>query len=110
MAHAAPPDMNKIHSLIDKINIIVYLVAMTLKIGEDMETISQRHARNRTPISALLSANTISQVGIMLTVVAVPWFVRVTSGSAVKTGLTGVFAALPFIIGGIFGGSLVETP
>ncbi len=64
--------------------------------------------RNRTPILALLAANTISQVGSMLTIVALPWFVLQTTGSAAKTGLTGVFAALPFIVAGIFGGALVD--
>ncbi len=60
------------------------------------------------PILGLLAANTISQVGSMLTVVALPWFVLQTTGSAAKTGLTGVFEALPFIIAGIFGGALVD--
>lgn len=64
--------------------------------------------RNRTPILALLTANTISQVGSMLTLIALPWFVLQTTGSAAKTGLTGVFAALPFIVAGIFGGALVD--
>jgi MFS family permease len=63
---------------------------------------------NRRPIAALLTASSISQVGSMLTIVAVPWFVLQTTGSAAKTGLTGVFSALPFIIAGIFGGTLVD--
>ncbi|MHB8645791.1 MAG: MFS transporter [Thermomicrobiales bacterium] len=62
----------------------------------------------RRPILGLLAANTISQVGSMLTLIAVPWFVLQTTGSAAKTGLTGVFEALPFIIAGIFGGALVD--
>src|SRR5207249_3590299 len=64
--------------------------------------------RNRLPILGLLVANTISQVGSALTFIAVPWFVLQTTGSAAKTGLTGVFEALPFIIAGIFGGTLVD--
>jgi MFS family permease len=63
---------------------------------------------NRRPIAALLTASSISQVGSMLTIVAVPWFVLQTTGSAAKTGLTGVFSALPFIIAGVFGGTLVD--
>ena len=62
----------------------------------------------RRPILGLLAANTISQIGSMLTVIALPWFVLQTTGSAAKTGLTGVFEALPFIIAGIFGGALVD--
>lgn len=65
-------------------------------------------AVNRTPILGLLVANTISQVGSVLTLIAIPWFVLQTTGSAAKTGLTGVFEALPFIIAGIFGGALVD--
>lgn len=60
------------------------------------------------PILGLLTANTISQVGSMLTLIALPWFVLQTTGSAAKTGLTGVFEALPFIIAGVFGGALVD--
>mgnify|MGYP001354396687 CR=1 FL=1 len=60
------------------------------------------------PILGLLTANTISQIGSMLTIVALPWFVLQTTGSAAKTGLTGVFEALPFIIAGLFGGALVD--
>jgi MFS family permease len=63
---------------------------------------------NRRPILGLLTANTISQIGSMLTVIALPWFVLQTTGSAAKTGLTGVFEALPFIIAGVFGGALVD--
>ncbi len=62
----------------------------------------------RRPILGLLAANTISHIGSMLTIVALPWFVLQTTGSAAKTGLTGVFEALPFIIAGVFGGALVD--
>lgn len=65
-------------------------------------------ATNRAPILALIAASAISQVGSMLTVVAVPWFVLQTTGSAAKTGLTGFFAALPFIVAGFLGGALVD--
>ena len=63
---------------------------------------------NRIPILMLIAASAISQVGSMLTVVAVPWFVLQTTGSAAKTGLTGFFAALPFIVAGFLGGALVD--
>ncbi len=76
--------------------------------GARMNATSTRTTHNRTPLLALLSANTISQIGSMLTVIAVPWFVLQTTGSAAKTGLTSVFEALPFIIAGVFGGTLVD--
>jgi len=62
----------------------------------------------RLPIASLTIAGIISLTGSMLTSVAIPWFVLQTTNSAAKTGLTGVFATLPFIIGGIFGGTLVD--
>jgi MFS family permease len=73
-----------------------------------MATMTQATTRIRTPIMALLIATTVSQIGSMLTLVAIPWFVLQTTGSAAKTGLTGVFEALPYIIAGVFGGTLVD--
>jgi MFS family permease len=73
-----------------------------------MDRISEQRPHHRTPLLVLLGATTISQVGSMLTLVAIPWFVLQTTGSAAKTGLTGVFEALPYIIAGIFGGTLVD--
>ena len=64
--------------------------------------------RQRTPIVAVLSANVISITGSMLTTVAVPWFVLVTTGSAAKTGITAAVSVLPIILAGIFGGTLVN--
>ena len=63
---------------------------------------------NRTPITALLIANVISLLGSMLTLIALPWFVLQTTGSAAKTGITGGFVALPALIVGVFGGTLVD--
>jgi len=63
---------------------------------------------NRTPITSLTIAGIVSLTGSMLTSVAIPWFVLQTTNSAAKTGLTGVFATLPYIIGGVFGGTLVD--
>ncbi|MDQ2786089.1 MAG: MFS transporter, partial [Chloroflexota bacterium] len=65
-------------------------------------------AANRTPITALLIANAISLLGSMLTLIALPWFVLQTTGSAAKTGITGGFVALPAFIVGVFGGTLVD--
>ncbi len=62
----------------------------------------------RLPIASLTVAGIVSLTGSMLTSVAIPWFVLQTTNSAAKTGLTGVFATLPFIFGGIFGGTLVD--
>jgi MFS family permease len=63
---------------------------------------------SHTPITALLVANVISLLGSMLTLIALPWFVLQTTGSAAKTGITGGFVALPAFIVGVFGGTLVD--
>jgi MFS family permease len=47
-------------------------------------------------------------VGNMLTIVAVPWFVLTTTGSATKTGITAFFTALPAVLAAFFGGTLVD--
>ncbi|MDH4136425.1 MAG: MFS transporter, partial [Anaerolineae bacterium] len=62
----------------------------------------------RCPIYAFLTANAISLIGNNLTMIAVPWFVLETTGSAAKTGLVGFFTALPAIIAAFFGGTLVD--
>ena len=65
-------------------------------------------ATKRAPITSLTIAGIISLTGSMLTSVAIPWFVLQTTNSAAKTGLTGVFTTLPYIFGGVFGGTLVD--
>jgi MFS family permease len=63
---------------------------------------------NRVPIYALLVASAISNVGNTLTMIAIPWFVLETTGSAAMTGLVGFFVALPNFVAGIFGGTFVD--
>ncbi|MCA1723935.1 MAG: MFS transporter [Thermomicrobia bacterium] len=63
---------------------------------------------HRAPVTALLVANVISLIGSMLTLIALPWFVLQTTGSAAKTGITGGFVALPAFVVGVFGGTLVD--
>lgn len=64
--------------------------------------------KKRAPLSALLVANAVSMVGNVLAMIAVPWFVLQTTGSAAKTGLAAFFTALPAIISAFFGGTLVD--
>jgi len=73
-----------------------------------MVTVTLTASTHRAPLIALLIAGAVSQVGSALTLVAVPWFVFQTTGSAAKTGLTGAAATLPFVIAGIFGGAFVD--
>ena len=60
------------------------------------------------PLIAYFSANLISLVGNNLTLIAVPWFVLETTGSAFQTGLVAFFTALPAILAAFFGGTLVD--
>ena len=62
---------------------------------------------DRRPVYALLTANGISQVGNTMTIVAGPWFVLQTTGSAAKTGLVGAAFALGLLMP-ILGGPLVD--
>jgi MFS family permease len=64
--------------------------------------------KRRLPLYAFLTASAVSLVGNNITLVAVPWFVLVTTGSAVKTGTVGFFTALPLVVSGLFGGTLVD--
>lgn len=66
------------------------------------------HDAHRGPMIGLLAANTISKVGNLMTFVAAPWFVLQTTGSAALTGFTAFCAALPLVIGGMFGGAFVD--
>jgi MFS family permease len=58
-------------------------------------------------VYAVLTAEGISQVGNMMTIVAGPWFVLQTTGSAAKTGLVGAALALG-LLAPVLGGPLVD--
>ena len=73
-----------------------------------MDRVPSSGTHNRIPLFALLAANAVSLTGNVFTLIAIPWFVLQTTGSAAQTGLTSAVAALPFIIAGLFGGTLVD--
>lgn len=62
----------------------------------------------RTPLFALLAANTISFVGDALMLIAIPWFVLQTTGSVAKTGIAAFFETLPTFISALLGSALVD--
>lgn len=64
--------------------------------------------RQQTPLYALFAANAISQLGSRVTLIAIPWYVLVTSGSAAKTGISGFAEALGVVLSGFAGGALVD--
>lgn len=63
--------------------------------------------RDRRPVYALLTAAGISQIGNGMTIVAGPWFVLQTTGSAAKIGLVGAAFALGLLMP-ILGGPLID--
>ncbi|KKK04931.1 MFS transporter [Micromonospora sp. HK10] len=64
--------------------------------------------RRRAPLVGLLGAHVVSLTGNMLTLIALPLYVLAETGSAAATGLTGAFATAPVVLGGAFGGVLVD--
>lgn len=50
----------------------------------------------------------VSAVGDILTLLAIPWFVLLTTGSVVQAGITGFCATLPMVLSGFFGSALVD--
>jgi MFS family permease len=64
--------------------------------------------RSRTPLIGLLAAELISKAGNAITMVAVPLYVLGTTGSALATGVAGVFATVPVVLGGALGGAVID--
>lgn len=71
-------------------------------------TAARPAAVNRLPVAALLVGNIVSLTGSSLTLVALPWFVLQTTGSAGKTGLVGLAESLPAFVVGVLGGAFVD--
>ena len=64
--------------------------------------------RSRRGLFGLLAANLVSILGTRMSMLALPWFVLVTSGSAAETGLV-VFAEMaPYVLVQALGGPLVD--
>jgi MFS family permease len=63
---------------------------------------------DRRPFLALMAANAISQVGHMMTAVAVPWLVLETTDSAAQVGLVGAAIAIGAAVPALLGGPLVD--
>ena len=46
--------------------------------------------------------------GNQLALLAIPWFVLATTGSAIQTGITAFFTLLPTVLATFFGGTFVD--
>src|SRR5215208_6771680 len=62
----------------------------------------------RLPFFALLGASAISNLGGVLTAVAITWFVLETTDSSIKTGMIGGAFALAGAVGALLGGPLAD--
>src|SRR5437763_11572238 len=60
-----------------------------------------------TPIRAIVAAEVVSSIGSSMTVLALPWFVLVTTGSATKLGLVLGIGSIPFVTLRLPAGSLI---
>lgn len=67
----------------------------------------RRHPR-RAPLFGLLAAGFVSRAGNAITAIAVPLYVLTDTGSALATGVAGVFATVPVVIGGALGGAVID--
>ena len=59
-------------------------------------------------MTGLLLANLVSDIGNAITLLAIPWFVLVTTGSASRAGIAVAAGALPIVIAGLFGGAIID--
>jgi MFS family permease len=64
--------------------------------------------RSRIPLFALMTAVVVGLLGRQLSVIAIPWFVLTTTGSASRAGIVGAAVMLPGFIVGILGGVVVD--
>ena len=56
----------------------------------------------------MLSADAVSMAGNAAALVAIPWYVLQTTGSASKTGITAAAGIVPVIVSGFLGGAYVD--
>jgi MFS family permease len=71
-------------------------------------TTDAARARDARSLVVLFAANAVSLTGNVAALVAIPWFVLQTTGSAARTGVTAFAALLPVVLSGLFGGALVD--
>ncbi|GAA1525775.1 MFS family permease [Agromyces terreus] len=64
--------------------------------------------RRRLPILALFTAQFFSLSGNAIALIAIPIIALQQTGSPLAAGVAGVFATVPLVIGGAFGGVLVD--
>jgi MFS family permease len=64
--------------------------------------------KRRTPLYGWLTSEAISITGTRVSMIALPWFVLTTTGSASKTGLVALAEMLPLVILKVLGGPIID--
>ncbi|MGZ0151162.1 MFS transporter [Kribbella sp. WER1] len=64
--------------------------------------------RQSKPLIAFLVANVVSICGTRVSAIAIPWFVLITTGSPVKTGLVALAEMAPLVVVKAVGGPLID--
>jgi MFS family permease len=64
--------------------------------------------RTRKPLYGWLTAEAISLTGTRISMIALPWFVLTTTGSATKTGLVALAEMLPLVLLKVLGGPIID--
>jgi MFS family permease len=71
-------------------------------------SVADIQAKQRVPLIALLASYGTVHSSVLLFMVALPWFVLETTGSAARTGLATAVHGIPMVFVGIFGGVIVD--
>src|SRR5207342_2474118 len=73
-----------------------------------MTTLLARPTARRVPLYGWLTAECISLLGTRVSMIAIPWLVLTTTGSATRTGLVAFAEITPMVFFKAFGGPLVD--
>src|SRR5579883_1548371 len=76
--------------------------------GKSMVPQQESSQLKRLPITAFFVGSAISYVGDILTLLAIPWFVLLTTGSVTKTGITAFFSTIPSVFSAFFGSIIID--
>ena len=81
---------------------------MTTAQGSSVAATAPSPGRRRFPLWAYLVAEVVSTTGTRMSMVAIPWFVLTTTGSATVTGAVAFAETLPYVVVLALGGPVVD--
>jgi len=76
--------------------------------GSAVDAATPSPGRRRFPLWAYLVAEVVSTTGTRMSMVAIPWFVLTTTGSATVTGAVAFAETLPYVVVLALGGPVVD--